>query len=52
MVETNRKMVEVLREKGYAEGENLLVIEDEGATHNEYYWLRRFPDAVLWLFGG
>nr|WP_206204267.1 alpha/beta hydrolase-fold protein [Thermococcus sp. 18S1] len=52
MIETNRKMVEVLKERGYVEGENLLVIEDEGATHNEYYWSRRFPDAVLWLFGG
>ncbi|QDA31540.1 phosphonate ABC transporter ATP-binding protein [Thermococcus indicus] len=52
MVETNRRMVEVLREKGYIEDENLLVIEDKGAGHNEYYWSRRFPDAVLWLFGG
>ena len=51
MIETNRKMVDVLTERGYVEGENLLVIEDEGATHNEYYWSRRFPDAVLWLFG-
>ncbi len=52
MIETNRKMVEVLKERGYVEGENLMVVEDQGATHNEYYWSRRFPDAVLWLFGG
>ncbi|EHR78840.1 hypothetical protein OCC_00292 [Thermococcus litoralis DSM 5473] len=27
-----------------------MVIEEKGATHNEYYWSRRFPNAVLWLF--
>lgn len=52
MIETNMKMAEVLKERGYLEGENLLVVEDDGATHSEYYWSRRFPDAVLWLFGG
>ncbi|WP_048148176.1 alpha/beta hydrolase-fold protein [Palaeococcus ferrophilus] len=52
MIATNEKMVEILREKGYVEGENLLVVEDKGATHNEYHWGRRFPNAVLWLFGG
>ncbi|NJE06590.1 phosphonate ABC transporter ATP-binding protein [Thermococcus sp. M36] len=52
MIETNEKMVGVLKEKGYVEGENLLVVEDGGATHNEYYWARRFPNALLWLFGG
>ncbi|WP_232461983.1 alpha/beta hydrolase-fold protein [Thermococcus siculi] len=52
MIVTNEKMVEILKEKGYVEGENLLVVEDKGATHNEYYWGRRFPSAVLWLFGG
>ncbi|NJE01279.1 phosphonate ABC transporter ATP-binding protein [Thermococcus sp. JdF3] len=52
MIETNEKMVEILKGKGYIEGENLLVVEDRGATHNEYHWSRRFPEAVLWLFGG
>ena len=52
MIETNERMVEILKGKGYVEGENLMVVEDEGATHNEYYWGKRFPKAVLWLFGG
>ena len=47
----NRKIVDVLKEKAYVESENLLIIEDEGATHSEYHWSKRFPDAVLWLLG-
>ncbi|WP_175060315.1 alpha/beta hydrolase-fold protein [Thermococcus sp. 2319x1] len=49
-IETNKKLVEILKEKGYREGVNLMVIEEKGATHNEYHWSRRFPNAVLWLF--
>ncbi|MCO6041449.1 alpha/beta hydrolase-fold protein [Thermococcus alcaliphilus] len=49
-IETNKKLVEILKEKGYREGVNLMVIEEKGAIHNEYYWARRFPNAVLWLF--
>ncbi|WP_367884169.1 hypothetical protein [Thermococcus sp. JCM 11816] len=45
-------MVSILKEKGYVEGVNLKVVIDEGAQHNEYYWGKRFPDAVLWLFEG
>lgn len=52
MISTNERMVEILKEKGYVKGENLLVVEDKGATHNEFHWAKRFPDAVLWLFGG
>lgn len=49
---SNEEMVNILKEKGYVEGVNLKVVIDEGAQHNEYYWGRRFPDAVLWLFEG
>lgn len=52
MIRTNERMVEILKEKGYVEGQNLMVVEDKGAAHNEYYWGKRFPKAVLWLFGG
>ncbi|MPW38859.1 phosphonate ABC transporter ATP-binding protein [Thermococcus sp. 101 C5] len=44
--------LEILKEKGYIEGVNLLIVIEEGAAHNEYYWARRFPNAVLWLFEG
>lgn len=49
---SNEEMVSILKEKGYVEGVNLKVVIDEGAQHNEYYWGKRFPDAVLWLFEG
>ncbi|NJF25890.1 phosphonate ABC transporter ATP-binding protein [Thermococcus sp. Bubb.Bath] len=50
--ESNEKMVQILEEKGYVEGKNLKVVVDEGGKHNEYYWGKRFSEAVLWLFGG
>jgi predicted alpha/beta superfamily hydrolase len=50
--ESNEKMVQILKEKGYVEGKNLKVVVDKGGEHNEYYWGKRFPEAVLWLFGG
>ncbi|MDV3103661.1 alpha/beta hydrolase-fold protein [Thermococcus waiotapuensis] len=45
------KMVEILENRGYTEGVNIRVVIDEGGDHNEYYWGKRFPGAVLWLFG-
>ncbi|ASJ00629.1 phosphonate ABC transporter ATP-binding protein [Thermococcus gorgonarius] len=45
------KMVKILENRGYTEGVNLKVVIDEGGEHNEYYWGKRFPGAVLWLFG-
>lgn len=48
--ESNEKMVKILKEKGYREEFNLKVVIDKGGLHNEYYWGKRFPQAVLWLF--
>jgi len=52
MIEDGRKLVEVLKEKGYVEGRNLKVVVEEGGEHNERYWGRHFAEAVTWLFGG
>lgn len=51
IVKTNRRMVEILKEKGYIEGKNLMVVEEQDGKHNEYYWAKHFPGAVIWLFG-
>jgi hypothetical protein len=56
-VETDRQVVEdvralerVLRSAGLRE-DRLLVRIDEGATHNEREWAKRFPEALTFLFG-
>ena len=45
-----RQMSEVFQSRGYLGGWDLLVVEDEGALHNEQAWSRRFPAAVEFLF--
>lgn len=30
--------------------ENIRLVVDEGAIHNEVYWAKRFPSAFKWLF--
>ncbi len=52
MNKTCTEMVALLKGKGYTEGKNLMVVVDKNGGHSEYYWGRRFPKAVLWLFGG
>lgn len=39
---------ERLRRKGYGDDELRLIVE-EGAPHNELSWARRLPDALEWL---
>jgi predicted alpha/beta superfamily hydrolase len=39
-----------LIDQGFVEGLDLLVVEDDGATHSESYWAERFPDALRFLF--
>ncbi len=41
-----------LLRRGFTEGVDLLVVEDEGARHHESFWARRFPGAVRFLFPG
>jgi predicted alpha/beta superfamily hydrolase len=47
-----RAMRDLLREKGYHEGRDLLYVEDEGAPHHESAWARRQPDALRFLLRG
>jgi predicted alpha/beta superfamily hydrolase len=37
--------------KGYRKGEDLLVVVEGGARHNEAAWARRFPRALRFLLG-
>ena len=45
-----RALRQALLQKGFTEGKDLLVIEDDGARHNEAFWARRFPGAMRFLF--
>ncbi len=47
-----RALREALLRRGFSEGSDLLVVEDEGARHHESYWARRFPAAARFLFPG
>lgn len=44
-----RRMADLLVEKGYRTGRDLLYIEEEGAFHHESAWARRLPDALRFL---
>jgi len=50
VVEDVRKLERRLRDAGLDE-RRLLVKIDEGASHNEAEWAKRFPDALSFLFG-
>lgn len=45
-----RALRQALVQKGFTEGNDLLVVEDEGARHNEAFWARRLPGAMRFLF--
>ncbi len=47
-----RAMRDLLVDKGYREGRDLLYVEDEGAPHHESAWARRLPDALRFLLRG
>ena len=51
VVEDVRELQHLLRRAGLDE-DRLLVKIDEGATHSEKEWARRFPEALTFLFGG
>ncbi len=46
-----RNLEHILRRAGLSD-DRLRVRIDEGATHNEREWAKRFPDALTFLFGG
>ncbi|MBI5930738.1 MAG: alpha/beta hydrolase [Chloroflexi bacterium] len=47
----SRQAIESLEKKGYSLGHDLLYFEEEGGTHSESDWARRFPDALKFLMG-
>jgi predicted alpha/beta superfamily hydrolase len=49
-VEDVRQLEHILRRSGLKE-DRLRVVIDEGATHSEQEWAKRFPDALSFLFG-
>jgi predicted alpha/beta superfamily hydrolase len=49
-VEDVRELERILRRAGL-DDRRLLVRVDEGATHNEAAWAKRFPEALSFLFG-
>lgn len=49
-VEDVRQLEHILRRAGLREY-RLRVMIDEGATHNEKEWAKRFPEALSFLFG-
>jgi predicted alpha/beta superfamily hydrolase len=46
-----RNLREVLRRKGWKEGEDLAYVEEQGALHNEAAWSLRMPRMLRFLFG-
>ncbi len=47
-----RRMRDILVGQGFVEGWDLMVVEGEGDRHNEAFWAKRFPGAVVFLFPG
>ncbi len=45
-----RALADLLVAQGFDRGEDLMVVEDEGARHHETFWAARFPDALRFLF--
>jgi len=51
MVDDVRELAAIFRRTGLDETHLRLAV-DEGATHHESAWARRFPEALAFLFGG
>jgi len=50
VINETKKMMDALLAKGYKEDEIKFVPKEDG-QHNETFWKREFPDAIVWLFG-
>ncbi|MFZ4619410.1 MAG: alpha/beta hydrolase-fold protein [Bacteroidota bacterium] len=46
-----KRMVEILKHKGYTKGKDLEYTLDTKGTHNEYYWAKRVWRPLLFMFG-
>ena len=51
-IDSLRRMRDILIGQDFVMGWDLLVLEGHGERHNEAYWSKRFPGAVLFLFPG
>lgn len=49
---TVRPMADLLRRKGYRDGQTLLYVRETGGRHEEAAWARRFPAAARFLLAG
>ncbi len=45
-----RAMRDVMVGQGFVPGDDLMVVEDEGGMHNEWYWAQRLPGTLQFLF--
>ena len=45
-----RALAGALRNQGFVDGVDLMVVEDEVGAHNEVAWRRRFPEALKFFF--
>ena len=50
VVDDVRELAQVMRRAGLSD-DRLRVTIDEGATHTEAEWAKRFPEALTFLFG-
>lgn len=48
-LDSNRRLYELLKSKGFVDGESLHFVVEDGGEHNELAWARRLPDALRWL---
>ncbi|MCF8260030.1 MAG: hypothetical protein K9J12_04595 [Melioribacteraceae bacterium] len=46
------EMVSLLKQKGFEEGNDLFVVFDKEAQHNEIAWAQRIPNFLKLMFGG
>jgi len=45
-----RAMRDLMVGQGFVLDDDLMVVEDEGGMHNEWYWAQRFPGTLQFLF--
>ncbi len=46
-----KRMVEILKQKGYTKGKDLEYTLDTKGTHNEYYWAKRVWRPLMFMYG-
>lgn len=46
-----KRMVEILKQKGYSKGKDLEYTLDTKGTHNEYYWAKRVWRPLMFMYG-